>query len=57
MGESAVYVATLAVQLALLAAAALAGVIPLRPFRLARYYVLTTASIAAGLWDRALGTR
>jgi cellulose synthase/poly-beta-1,6-N-acetylglucosamine synthase-like glycosyltransferase len=57
VGESAVYVATLALQLALLAAAALAGVIPLRPFRLARYYVLTTASIAAGLWDRArLGT-
>ena len=22
------------------------------PFRIARYYVLTTASIAAGLWDR-----
>ena len=57
VGESAVYLATLALQLALLAAAALAGVIPLRPFRLARYYVLTTASIAAGLWDRArLGT-
>jgi hypothetical protein len=32
-------------------------VVPLRPLRLARYYVLTTASIAAGLWDRMrLGT-
>ena len=50
--ESPVYVATLACQVALLAGAALAGPIPLRPLRLARYYVLTTASIAAGLWDR-----
>ena len=24
---------------------------PARPFRLAYYYVLVTASIAAGLWD------
>jgi hypothetical protein len=40
-----------------LAAAALAGQIPLRPFLLARYYVLTTASIAAATWDRIrLGT-
>jgi hypothetical protein len=40
-----------------LAAAALAGPIPLRAFRLARYYVLTTASIVAALWDRTrLGT-
>ena len=22
------------------------------PFRIARYYAMTTASIAAGLWDR-----
>ena len=57
VGESALYVVTLACQLALLAAAALAGTVPLRPLRLARYYVLTTASIAAGLWDRIrLGT-
>jgi cellulose synthase/poly-beta-1,6-N-acetylglucosamine synthase-like glycosyltransferase len=57
LGQSAVYAVTLALQLALLAAAALAGVIPLRPLRLARYYVLTTASIVAGLWDRMrLGT-
>ena len=46
-----------AAQLALLAAAALAGAVPARPLRLARYYVLVTASIAAGLWDRIrLGT-
>jgi cellulose synthase/poly-beta-1,6-N-acetylglucosamine synthase-like glycosyltransferase len=57
LGESALYAVTLALQLALLAAAALAPLVPLRPLRLARYYVLTTASIAAGLWDRArLGT-
>ncbi len=52
LAEGPLYVATLAGQLALLAAAALAGAVPLRPLRLARYYVLTTASIAAGLWDR-----
>ncbi len=46
-----VYVVTLGLQLALLAAAALAGLLPLRALRLARYYVLTTASSAAGLWD------
>jgi cellulose synthase/poly-beta-1,6-N-acetylglucosamine synthase-like glycosyltransferase len=45
------YAVTLALQLALLAAAALAGAIRLRPLLIARYYVLTTASPAAGLWD------
>jgi cellulose synthase/poly-beta-1,6-N-acetylglucosamine synthase-like glycosyltransferase len=45
------YVATLAVQAALLAGAALAGTLRIRPFALARYYVLTTASPAFGLWD------
>ncbi|MDQ6750257.1 MAG: glycosyltransferase [Actinomycetota bacterium] len=50
-GASALYLVTLALQLALLASAALAGVVPLRMFLLARYYVLTTASVAAGLWD------
>jgi cellulose synthase/poly-beta-1,6-N-acetylglucosamine synthase-like glycosyltransferase len=48
-----VYVATFALQLAVLVAALLGRVIPLAPFQVARYYVLTTASIAAGLWDRA----
>jgi cellulose synthase/poly-beta-1,6-N-acetylglucosamine synthase-like glycosyltransferase len=57
LGVSALYVVTLALQLALLAAAALAGPFPARPLLLARYYVLVTASIAAGLWDRIrLGT-
>ena len=47
----ALYLATLLVQLALLAGAALAGTLRLRPLVIARYYVLTTASPAAGLWD------
>jgi cellulose synthase/poly-beta-1,6-N-acetylglucosamine synthase-like glycosyltransferase len=45
------YTVTLALQLALLAAAALASVMPVRLLLIARYYVLTTASPAAGLWD------
>ena len=57
LGEGAVYAVTLALQLLVLAAAALAPLLPLVPLRLARYYVLVTASIAAGLWDRIrLGT-
>jgi cellulose synthase/poly-beta-1,6-N-acetylglucosamine synthase-like glycosyltransferase len=50
-GAGPIYLATLALQLALLAAAALAGMLPLRALLIARYYVLTTASPAAGLWD------
>ena len=50
--DSPVYVVTLAAQLAILAAAALARVIPARPLRIAQYYVSVTASIAAGLLDR-----
>ena len=42
--EGPLYVVTLAIQLALLVGA-LAGI------RIARYYVLMTASLAAGLWD------
>jgi cellulose synthase/poly-beta-1,6-N-acetylglucosamine synthase-like glycosyltransferase len=53
LGRGWVYTATLAVQVAILAAALLGGWVPLAPLRIARYYVLTTASIAAGLWDRA----
>jgi glycosyltransferase involved in cell wall biosynthesis len=48
---SPLYTVTLALQLALLLAALLAGALRLRPLLLARYYVLTTASPAAGLWD------
>jgi hypothetical protein len=58
----------LAAHLALLAGAAAADARPSRPLLLARYYVLMTASIAAGLadhlrhgtpagWDPAEGTR
>jgi Glycosyl transferase family 2 len=41
----------LAAQLGLLAAAAAGGRVRSRPLLVARYYVLTTASIGAGLWD------
>ncbi len=50
-GAGPPYVVTLALQLALLAAAALAGSARARPLLVARYYVLTTFSLAAGLWD------
>ncbi len=50
-GSGPLYVVTLALQLALLAAALLAGLVPVAPLLLARYYVLSTASPAAGLWD------
>jgi cellulose synthase/poly-beta-1,6-N-acetylglucosamine synthase-like glycosyltransferase len=49
------YVAAFVFQLAFIAAALLAGRLPLAPLRIARYYALTTASIAAGLWDRFRG--
>ncbi len=51
LGRGPAYAASLAAQGALLFAAALAGVLPARPLLLARYYVLTTASPAFGLWD------
>ncbi|HEX5853910.1 MAG TPA: hypothetical protein VFY36_12565, partial [Solirubrobacteraceae bacterium] len=51
LGAAPLYTVTLALQLLLLAAAALAGVVRARPLLIARYYVLTTASPAAGLWD------
>jgi cellulose synthase/poly-beta-1,6-N-acetylglucosamine synthase-like glycosyltransferase len=51
LGSGWVYVAAFAVQMAVLAAAAVAGVLRARPLLIARYYVLTTASLAAGLWD------
>jgi cellulose synthase/poly-beta-1,6-N-acetylglucosamine synthase-like glycosyltransferase len=52
VGRGWVYAVTLAAQLAVLAAALLARVLPLAPLRVARYYVQTTASIVLGLWDR-----
>jgi hypothetical protein len=52
------YVAAVLLQAAVLLAAALARWIPWRPLLIARYYVLTTAALAAGLWDwRRHGTQ
>ena len=51
LGAGPAYVVTLALQAALLLAALAAGAVPARPLLVARYYVLTTASLAAGLWD------
>ena len=51
VGQGTVYVVTLALQLLLLLAALLGAVVPIKPLLVARYYVLTTASIGAGLWD------
>jgi cellulose synthase/poly-beta-1,6-N-acetylglucosamine synthase-like glycosyltransferase len=52
LGDGWLYVLTFALQLGLIAAALLGRFFPITPFRIARYYVMTTASIAAGLWDR-----
>ncbi len=51
--DTPLYKATLALQLAVLAAALAAGRLPAKPLLVARYYVLTTASVAAGLYDWA----
>jgi len=51
VGQGTVYLVTLALQLLLLLAALLGSVIPFKPLLIARYYVLATASIVAGLWD------
>jgi glycosyltransferase involved in cell wall biosynthesis len=51
VGRGVVYQVALGLQVALLAAALLARAVPVKPLLLARYYVLTTASLAAGLWD------
>jgi cellulose synthase/poly-beta-1,6-N-acetylglucosamine synthase-like glycosyltransferase len=53
LGSGWVYAVTLAAQAALLIAALLGRFLRLAPLRFARYYLMTTASIAAGLWDRA----
>jgi cellulose synthase/poly-beta-1,6-N-acetylglucosamine synthase-like glycosyltransferase len=50
-GAGSLYAATIALQVALLVAAGLGAVVRLRPLLIARYYVLSTASCAAGLWD------
>jgi hypothetical protein len=53
-GAGAVLIATLCIQGAVIVAALLGGVKGLRRVRLllvARHYVLSTAAVAAGLWD------
>ena len=51
VGAGRVYVAALGAQLTVGAAALAGGRWPHRALLVARYYVLTNASIAAGLWD------
>ena len=51
LGSGPVYVVTFAVQGAVVAGAAVGRVVKAKPFLVARYYVLTTASVAAGLYD------
>jgi hypothetical protein len=51
IGHGVVYAVAVGLQAALLLAALVAAAAPLRPLLVARYYVLTTASLAAGLWD------
>jgi cellulose synthase/poly-beta-1,6-N-acetylglucosamine synthase-like glycosyltransferase len=50
--EGGIYIVAIAAQLAVLVAAVLGRRLRAAPLRTARYYVLTTASIALGLWDR-----
>jgi cellulose synthase/poly-beta-1,6-N-acetylglucosamine synthase-like glycosyltransferase len=53
LGDGWFYYLTFLLQLGILAAALLAPRLPeMMVVRVCRYYVLTTASIAAGLWDR-----
>ncbi|HEY2335147.1 MAG TPA: glycosyltransferase [Solirubrobacterales bacterium] len=52
LGEGGVYVVTYGIQVVAIAAALLGGSFPVGPLRIARYYAIATASIAAGLWDR-----
>jgi glycosyltransferase involved in cell wall biosynthesis len=51
LGHGWVYAVAVAIQLAVLAGALLEPLLPVRPLLIARYYVLTTVSLAAGLWD------
>ncbi|HEX3040884.1 MAG TPA: glycosyltransferase [Solirubrobacterales bacterium] len=52
LGDGWIYDLAFVFQLAFAAAALLGRAVPIAPFRVARYYAMTTASIAAGLWDR-----
>jgi glycosyltransferase involved in cell wall biosynthesis len=51
LGDGWVYAVAVAVQVAVLAGALLEPLLPVWPLLIARYYVLTTVSLAAGLWD------
>jgi cellulose synthase/poly-beta-1,6-N-acetylglucosamine synthase-like glycosyltransferase len=57
VGQSPIYIITLALQLALLVGAALAPLVPARLLLVARYYVVTNWALAAGLWDWLRGQR
>ena len=50
-GGSAFWIVVFALQLLVLLAAWLGGVVKARPLLIARYYVLMTAAIAGGWWD------
>jgi cellulose synthase/poly-beta-1,6-N-acetylglucosamine synthase-like glycosyltransferase len=52
LGSGWIYLWTLGFQVLLLASAVLGRWVPVLPLRVGRYYVLTTVSIALGLWDR-----
>ena len=55
IGHGWVYLAAAVLQVVVLVAAALAPVVPLRALLVARYYVVTTVSLATGLWDWLTG--
>lgn len=52
LGDGWVYTLAMLVQLLVVAGSLLARWVPILPFRVARYYVEVTLSIALGLWDR-----
>jgi cellulose synthase/poly-beta-1,6-N-acetylglucosamine synthase-like glycosyltransferase len=57
LGQGWLYIVTLVLQLALLAGALLAPLVPARLLLVARYYVVTNWALAAGLWDWLRGER
>ena len=57
IGHGWVYLAAAALQVALLGAALIAPAVPLRLLLVARYYVVTTVSLATGLWDWLTGVQ
>lgn len=57
IGNGWVYSVAAAAQVLVLAAAVLAPFLPLAPLLIARYYVVTTVSLATGLWDWLTGVQ